>query len=208
MTLTEMLSKCRKGDEEAWNTFISTFYYFVYYLADKFMTPMLADEETIGEVVADVFSILSRNKMAILDEYEPGIPFTAFLRRVVVQRIIKYCDRNGIERLFEHDIDMEEAEKKISDSAPEEKMALSLYSDFNLSISEAAHLAGITGKRLSELAGIQTEEKKSKEGALELIEDDDEEPKPSIVGKEDEEGDSKKITRRRRGRSSRRRRRR
>ena len=215
MKLNTMLSECRQGDREAWNAFTGTFFYYVYFLTDTFLSPSGAGDEAVSSVVEDVFTVLSRNNMEILDEYEPGIPFTAFLRRLVIQRAESYCSNNSIESRFAPDVDLDKAEKRCSDSDPGEKMALSLYAGFYLNMKDACRLAGIKKERLEALLGMHKKKASKDTGhgePLELIEDEEEDIKPGFFGNENNsdgeqpEGDMPK--RRRRSRSSYRRRKR
>ena len=148
MELSEAIEQAQRGNAEGWGELVKSYFNFICFLAEKWLTPSMVDEETIGQVTGGIFKSLTANNMERLKEYKPGTPFNVFIRRTARDWVANFCVKKKIEFKYAHDLDLDRVSASI---APGAWVGLRLYALCNQSISDAADITGMDSKTLRAL---------------------------------------------------------
>src|SRR5659263_179994 len=86
MEITDILSRCKNGDQEAWNMLINAYSKAVYNIALNFF----ADKDVAADVTQDIFLKIYNN----LEKFKEEKNFTAWLFTISRNYCIDYWRKN------------------------------------------------------------------------------------------------------------------
>ena len=150
MEITEILLRCKNGDQEAWNMLINAYSKAVYNIALNFF----ADKDIAADVTQDIFLKIYHN----LEKFKEEKNFTAWLFTISRNYCIDYWRKNKKYFLNNQELDEKisvpdptpednlireseivELRKKIAQLEPELRVILILRDIQDLSYQEIAH---------------------------------------------------------------------
>jgi RNA polymerase sigma-70 factor (ECF subfamily) len=105
MEITETLSRCKNGDQEAWNMLINAYSKAIYSIALNFF----ADKDIAADVTQDIFLKIYHN----LEKFKEEKNFTAWLFTISRNYCIDYWRKN--KKYF---LNIQELDEKVSAHTP------------------------------------------------------------------------------------------
>jgi RNA polymerase sigma-70 factor (ECF subfamily) len=127
MEITEILSRCKNGDQEAWNMLINAYSKAVYNIALNFF----ADKDIAADVTQDIFLKVYHN----LEKFKEEKNFTAWLFTISRNYCIDYWRKNK-----KYLMNNQELDDKVSIPAPTPEDNLVRESEISLLRKKIAQL--------------------------------------------------------------------